>query len=274
MLRRLFLGPFFAPGRRLFRLHFIFSLILLGFHAGFCSGQILDESPGRGPDPGQWQARYTSPWRAPGPLKEEPEEVFLPRNFRLSFGIGGNVPLRDVGDTYNTGTIMELLFGYSPVKFLLLEGGIGYTTGFLNNEGFLGYDFGSGTIIELRGSYISLPLGLRLTKSLWNENVSASLGGGVLYNRYAQSLNFVDYLGLRAQETESRDGVGYYGLASYDHFFGSQYGLAAKVRYVRTHTSGENVGGVLTEEEDYDPEVTGDSSDGWLAVTVSLIYRF
>lgn len=212
---------------------------------------------------------------AQSPIKEEPEEVFFPRNFRLSFGIGGNIPLRDVGEAFNTGTLMELLVGYYPVKFLQFEGGLGYTTGFLNAEGLVGVDFQTGTIVELRGSYLTLPLGLRLTKGLWNENVSASVGGGVLYSRYAQSLNFVDYLGLRAQETESRDGVGYYALVSYDHFFGSQYGLAAKARYVRVHTSGENVGEILTEEgEDYDPNETGTTSDGWLAITVSLIYRF
>jgi hypothetical protein len=209
------------------------------------------------------------------PIKEEAQEEFFPRNFRLSFGIGGNVPLRDISEKYNTGTLMELLFGYNAASFLQLETGIGYTTGFLSDEGFVGFDFGSGTIVELRGSYIALPFGIRFTRELWSENSSASLGGGGLYNRYSQSLNYVDYLGLRAKQSESRDGLGYYGLAAYDHYFGAQYGLSAKVRYVRTRTSGENVGEILTSEgEDYDPNERGETSDGWLAITVSLIYRF
>ncbi|MFQ6103084.1 MAG: outer membrane beta-barrel protein [Candidatus Glassbacteria bacterium] len=208
-------------------------------------------------------------------LSPDEEEVQTEKKFRLALGIGGNMPRRDLGDSYETGTLVELFLGYHILKYIQVEGGLGYTTGFLKGEGIVGFDAATGRIIELRGSYIALPLGLKLIKGFRNDSMNFSIGSGFLYNRYAQNLNLIDIFGLASRQTESRSGFGYYANSSYEHFFSSQYGIGARVRYVTTRTSGENVGGVLTGEgEDYDPQEEGKTRDAWLTISAALLYRF
>lgn len=202
-------------------------------------------------------------------------DTIMPSKFTISLGIGGAVPGRDLGDVYDAGTQMEFLLGYEIVPALQFEAGFGYVTGFLPTEGLIGIDFGTGAIIELRGSYLSTPVGLKVMKSLGIGNMRISGGGGVLYNRYSQSVDLRDAFGLAASDSDSRDGFGYYVAGAYDYFLGERFGLGAKVRHVWAGTSGKNVGGVLTPSgEDYDPDVTGSTDDSWLSIYGALLYRF
>lgn len=205
----------------------------------------------------------------------EEEDENKETKYRLAFAIGGDAPLRDLSTPYNVGTLMELTLGYHLYPFLQIEGGLGYTTGFLEGEGVIGFDYGTGRVVELRGNYIMLPIGLKFLKSFNENNLFLSAGGGVLYNRYAQSLSLVDIYGLASQRTESRSGGGFYFNTAIDHFFTESYGITARVRYVKVRTSGENVGNVLGQEPgDYDPESKGTTDDAWLGITGGLVYRF
>lgn len=209
-----------------------------------------------------------------GMLEEEEEDMSV-KKFRMALGIGGNMPRRDVSDPFDTGTLMELMIGYNLRSFLQIEGGLGYTTGFLPEEGIVGIDTQTGRIVELRGSYLQLPIGLKLALGFRGGSSSIGIGAGVLYNRYAESLSLIDVLGLAARETVSRGGLGYYGNWTYDHFFSGQYGLGARVRYVWTDTSGENVGNILDQsQDDFDQNSKGETSDAWLSIAGALIYRF
>jgi hypothetical protein len=207
------------------------------------------------------------------PIREEVEAEVI-RKFTLSLGIGGAIPEKDLGGIYDTGTQMELLVGYQVAPPLRLEAGFDYVTGFLPVEGLIGIDFGTGTIIELRGTYLSTPVGLEATRSFRNGKIDVSAGGGVLYNRYSQSVNLTDYFGLAATSSDSRDGFGYYAAAAYEQFLGERFGIGAKVRRVWTRTSGKNVGGLLTPGEDYDPDLTGSTDDAWLSIYGAVLYRF
>jgi hypothetical protein len=222
-------------------------------------------------------AQYEGGPRRRGPRREEEPKSFADAKYTLAFGLGGNIPLRDLNGVFNTGTLMKFIIGYSLLHHLQIEGGIGFTAGFLKQEGVVGIDIATGTIVELRGSYLQLPIGLALSKGFRRGASKLSLGGGVLYNRYTESLNLVDYYGLAGRESISRDGFGYYANWAYDHFFSysGQYGLGAGVRYVRTNTSGDNVGNVLREEgTNVDPHHKGTTSDGWISISVALLYRF
>jgi hypothetical protein len=214
--------------------------------------------------------------KRPGRQRQEEEQAIIKEpKYRMAFGIGGHLPRRDLKGPFNIGTLMELILGYYLLEYIQMEGGMGYTTGFLESEGVVGFDAVTGRIVELRGSYLALPLGLKLAKGIREGSMNFAVGGGVLYNRYAQSTNLIDAFGLAARETLSRSGFGYYVNSTYDHFFSGQYGIGARVRYVRTTTSGENVGKVLQGEgEDYDPNKEGKTSDAWLSIAGALVYRF
>jgi hypothetical protein len=203
------------------------------------------------------------------------EELVKVNKYRMAFSIGAAVPRRDLSEAYEVGTLVELEIGYHIRENVRLEGGLGYTTGFLSGEGTIGFDTVTGRIVELRGNYLSLPIGLKFVKSYKENDVNLSLGAGVLYNRYAQDLSLIDPFGLASRKTESRWGAGFYLSTTYEYFFGERYGLSVRGRYVMVRTSGENVGNVLQQPAgEYDPETKGKTDDAWLFIAGALAYRF
>jgi len=203
------------------------------------------------------------------PPIEEVVEAPVEGKARMSFSIGGNIPLRDLAGPYNTGTVMRLTVGYRKWKILQLEGGIGYTTGFVD-EGVVA--IGWSGVVEFRVNYLSLPFGVRVPWEFRSRSMELSAGTGFLYNRYTESLNVIDYYGLASRTTAARSGFGYYLDGMFGYYFMDKYGLGLEVRWVKNGTDGENVGGVLGSNDD--SEKKGPTSDGWLSITAGLLYRF
>jgi|GEM_PF-3946750 len=206
------------------------------------------------------------------PLEQEFIKVL---KYRMAFSIGAAIPRRDLSEAFGVATLVELEIGYHIREYVRIEGGVGYTTGFLPGEGTVGFDTFSGRIVELRGNYLSLPIGLKFVKGFKENDVNLSLGAGVLYNRYAQSLSLSDLFGTVSSTTESRWGGGFYLSTTYEYFFAERYGLSVRGRYVMVQTSGENVGNVLQQPAgEYDPETKGKTNDAWLFIAGALAYRF
>ncbi len=187
------------------------------------------------------------------------------RQFSVSFGAGGAIPREDLASFMNTSGMLNIGFGYRPVKYFQADVGLIPVFHAANVRDFQDTIIGR---LKIRDNEFMVPIGARGILPI-GPRVEVFGGGGAAYLYYGESVEVPGAgsdSGFRCQVCRSRGGWGYYTAAGVNIAVerSHRFWIGVESRLIHGKTNGDPLGAVPPLE----------TTDTWVNTSAVFTVRF